>query len=122
MVRGMSGPRSFCISAGFRTHEPTSAPSRSRFEEDRLRYCRLLPLLSQREEVGIDLVRRSRRHSVREARIHPKHRTLTSFADLQRRRADGYDLVIVAVKNESGHVELLRSSVMSVSEKALVHS
>jgi putative lipase involved disintegration of autophagic bodies len=40
----------------------------------------------------------------------------------QSRCTDGHDLIIVAMKDEGWHIELLQSSVKSVSEKALMQS
>jgi len=46
----------------------------------------------------------------------------TSFADNNAAAPMGHDLVIVAVHDQRGYVDLLRSSVKSVSENALMQS
>ena len=68
--------------------------------------CRLSALLDEREQVGIDLVRVGCGHSVRKTGVHLERGILYQFCGLQGGRADGHDLVIVAMKNESGHLEL----------------
>src|SRR5580704_7874180 len=59
------------------------------------------------EQIGIDLVRVGCGHPMRKAWIHLKRRTLHKLYGLQGRRGDRHDLVVITVKNERWHVELL---------------
>src|ERR1700686_3086078 len=69
--------------------------------------CGLFARLQEGQQVGIDLVGIGCGHPVPKPWIHLKRRTLHKLRGLQSRCADRHDLVIVAMKNESGHVELL---------------
>ena len=55
-------------------------------------------------------------------RIDLQGRVLDDFGREQGRVGNGHDLVVVTMDNQGRHVERLRSSVCSVSEKALMQS
>src|SRR6266566_590377 len=69
--------------------------------------CCYSALLDEREQVGIDLVGVRCRHSMRKTRIHLQRGILHELCGLRGRCADGHDLIIVTMKNESGNVEPL---------------
>src|ERR1035441_7717892 len=65
-------------------------------------------LLEEGEQVGVDLVFEGGTHAVRGALVDLE---LGAFDDLGGEQAsggDGDDLVVVAVKDEGGHIELLQ--------------
>jgi hypothetical protein len=69
--------------------------------------CHYIPLLEKREQIGIDLVGLGCGHTMRKTRIHLKNRTLHQLRGLLGRSPDRYDLVIVAMKDQCGHIDLL---------------
>ena len=85
-------------------------------------YFRALLRFHEIEQVSVDLVCVGCGHPVRKPGIHLQCGVLHNLRGHQTRRTDGHDLIIVAMKDEGWHIELLQSSVKSVSEKALMQS
>lgn len=64
--------------------------------------------LEERKQVCIDLVRVGCAHPVRKTGIDLQRGILYELCGHQRRRADRYDLVIVAMKDQGRHIEFLQ--------------
>ena len=77
--------------------------------------------LEERQQVRVDHVV-VRPHAVIEPRVDLKLGVLDQLVRQHRAGADRYDLVVVAVQISVGTSIFLRSSVKSVSEKALMPS
>src|ERR1039457_6997024 len=65
-------------------------------------------LLEEGEQVGVDLVFEGGTHAVRGAGDDLELRSLDEFDGETRGVVDGHDLVVVAVEDEGGDVELLQ--------------
>src|SRR5437588_9521482 len=71
--------------------------------------CRaFLSLAYKLQQVGVDLVRVGCGHPVRKTWIDLQRGVLHNLRGHQSRRTDRHDLIVVAVKNESWHIELLQ--------------
>jgi hypothetical protein len=79
-------------------------------------------LRKEGEQVGVNLVGVSCWHSVRVSRIDLQLGAFDNFGGLKCGGANRHDLIIVAVKDKSGTSNFFKSSVKSVSEKALMQS
>ena len=74
------------------------------------------------EQVGIEAILERGREAVPGAFVDLQRRLLDDLRGQERRRADRHDLIVVAVDDQRRDVDLLRSSVRSVSEKTLMQS
>jgi len=64
-------------------------------------------LLDECQQVRVDLVGMGGRHSMRETRVHLQRGIFHQLRGLQGSRANGHNLVIVAMLNERWYVEPL---------------
>src|SRR5450432_460371 len=70
--------------------------------------CSLLALFMKKcQQISINLVSIGRGHSVWESRVNLERGILQQCRGQRRRRCNGHNLVIVTMKNESWHIELL---------------
>src|ERR1700709_1528674 len=69
--------------------------------------CSLLSLFEKRQQIRVDYFFLSRTHAVWKARINLQCRPFNNLRGKQTRCNDGHDLIVVAVKDESRHIELL---------------
>ena|SRR5580698_1347189 len=88
----------------------------------RLRFGSFHLRLKEGEQVSVDLIRQRGAHSVRASRNELELRVLYKLGGESSGISEGHDLVRIAVENQRGTSIFLRSSVKSVSEKALMQS
>src|ERR1039457_6188049 len=67
------------------------------------RYCHLC--LEESQQISVDLVLKSRAHTVWRSRIDLQYCVFDAFCSEESRTADGYDLVVVAMKNQCRDVK-----------------